>query len=224
MYDRLISLIGINNYELIKNKNILLIGIGGVGSYALEALVRNGFINITIIDNDIIDITNLNRQLYTNQKNIGKIKVEEAKKRCLSINKNINITSLNLYLDNSNIDKILNNKYDYVIDACDSIDTKLLLMINKNTYNYKLISSMGTAKKMDPTKLSITTLDKTINDPLARILRKRIKETNIKDNIYVVSSTEIPIKIDKLGSNNIVPSYAGILCVYYIIDDIIKQK
>lgn len=223
MFDRLITLIGKENYEIIKSKKILLIGVGGVGTYSLEALVRNGFSDITIVDFDKIDITNLNRQLITNMNNIGCYKVLEAKKRYESINPNVNITTVIKKLDEENIKELLDNNFDYVIDACDSLDVKFSLIKNSLHYNYKLISSMGTAKKLDPTKLKITTLDKTVNDPIARILRNKVRKAHINKKIHVVSSEEVAKDIKPLGSINLVPSVAGLLCVSYIVNDILKK-
>ena len=223
MFDRLIALIDESNYNKIKQQKILLVGVGGVGSYALETLVRNGFTNITIIDYDKIDITNLNRQLITNNQNIGHSKVIAGILRSKSINHDILIDGIENKLTETNIEEILALNFDYVIDACDDINIKFLLMLKKEQYKYQLISSMGTAKKLDPTKLKITTLDKTTNDPLARILRKKVKDAKIKYKINVVSSDEVPLPIKTLGSANLVPSVAGILCVSYIINDLIKK-
>jgi tRNA A37 threonylcarbamoyladenosine dehydratase len=223
MFDRLIALIDESNYNKIKQQKILLVGVGGVGSYALETLVRNGFTNITIIDYDKIDITNLNRQLITNNQNIGHSKVIAGILRSKSINPDILIDGIENKLTETNIEEILALNFDYVIDACDDINIKFLLMVKKEQYKYQLISSMGTAKKLDPTKLKITTLDKTANDPLARILRKKVKDAKIKYKINVVSSDEVPLPIKTLGSANLVPSVAGILCVSYIINDLIKK-
>lgn len=222
MFDRIISLIGEDKFNLIKTKKVLIVGIGGVGGYSLETLVRSGFINIDIIDYDKIDITNLNRQIITTQDNIGSLKIKEASSRAISINPNVNIHTYNMFLNKDNIKDILSNNYDYIIDACDSIDTKIELIKETIYSNTKLISCMGTAKKLDPTKLIITTLDKTNYDPLAKIMRKKIKELKINKKIHVVSSTEKIIECKELGSLMTVPATAGILCAKYIIDDIIK--
>ena len=222
MYERIIKLIGENDFNKIKNKKVLIVGLGGVGGYAFETLVRSGINNIDIVDFDKIDISNLNRQIITNQSNIGNIKIEEAKKRALSINPLININAYNIFLDTDNIKKILSNNYDYVIDACDSVNTKLELIKYSVIMNFKLISSMGTARKLNPSMLSITTLDKTNYDPLARILRRKVKELKINKKIYVVSSTEKAIDCDGLGSFMMVPATAGILCATYVINDILK--
>lgn len=224
MFERSISFLGENIHNLIKSKKILLVGVGGVGSMALETLVRNGFTNITIIDYDSIDKSNLNRQIITNSNNIGHSKVIEGILRAKSINPDILIDGIEKRLKTDNINEILNLGYDYIIDACDSIDIKFALIENSLHYQYKLITCLGTAKKKDPTKLSITTLDKTSYDPLAKILRKKVRDANINKKLYVVSSDEVPIKCDSLASLSMVPNTAGILCVSYIIDDIINEK
>lgn len=224
MFERLIGLIGEEKLKEIERKKVLLIGVGGVGSYALEALIRNGFYDITIVDFDTIDLSNLNRQLITDSTNIGKYKVDEAKKRALLINPNINIQAINEKLNKEKLRKLLNQNFDYIIDACDTLDVKFALMENSLHYSYKLISSMGTAKKTDPTKLEITTLDKTNNDPIARLLRNKVRKAHINKKIYVVSSTEVPKQINMLGTANLVPSVAGLLCVSFIFNDIIKNK
>lgn len=224
MFERLIGLIGEEKLKEIERKKVLLIGVGGVGSYALEALIRNGFYDITIVDFDTIDLSNLNRQLITDSTNIGKYKVDEAKKRALLINPNINIQAINEKLNKENLRNLLNKNFDYIIDACDTLDVKFALMENSLHYSYKLISSMGTAKKTDPTKLEITTLDKTNNDPIARLLRNKVRKAHINKKIYVVSSTEVPKQINMLGTANLVPSVAGLLCVSFIFNDIIKNK
>lgn len=223
MFERLIALIGEDKLKEIKEKKILLIGVGGVGSYALEALIRNGFSKITIVDYDKIDISNLNRQIITNFKNIGEYKVNEAKKRALLINPDAEIEIFNQRLDKENLLAILDNDFDYIIDACDTLEVKFALIENSLHHKYKLISSMGTAKKFDPTKLEITTLDKTFNDPIARILRSKVKHAHINKKVHVVSSTEVPKEMDVLGTANLVPSVAGLLCVSYIFNDIIKK-
>ena len=221
MFERVISLVGNEKFEKLKNIKVLIVGCGGVGGYALETLVRSGISNIDIIDFDKIDITNLNRQIITNKDNIGLDKVDEAKKRVLSINPDININVYKIFLNDKNIDEILSNNYDYIIDACDSVDTKIELMKKSISNNFKLISCMGTAKKIDPTKLSITTLDKTNYDKLAKVIRRKIRDLNIAKKIVVVSSTEEIIKSDILGSFMMVPASAGILCAKYVISDVL---
>lgn len=221
MFERLISLIGKDKFKKLQTVNVLVVGIGGVGGYALEALIRSGIINITIVDGDVVEESNLNRQIISSNNNIGKSKVDVAKERALEINPNLNIDARKLFINNDNFNTLLDKKYDYVIDACDDLKVKILLI--KNANKYKLVSSMGTANKFDPSKFQITTLDKTSNDPIARILRRKIKELRIKRKFKVVSSTEAPSQKDKLGTNSFIPGIAGLLCASYVVNDITKK-
>lgn len=217
--ERLESLVGLDVLERIKNLNILIVGIGGVGGYTLESLVRCGVENITIIDYDRVDSSNLNRQIISNLNNIGQLKVDVARKRYTNINDKLNLKTMSIFLDKDNIDSINICQFDYVVDACDSVLTKALLMGVCVSKNIKIISSMGTAKKMDATKLSITTLDKTNYDKLAKKLRNVVPK-NIQRKIKVVSSTEQVKDINVLGSNSFVPATSGLLITNYIINDV----
>lgn len=220
--NRLESLIGKDNLNNVRNLNILLVGIGGVGGYTFESLVRSGVNNITIIDYDRIDSSNLNRQIITNSSNIGLFKTDEAKKRGLLINEDINITTKNIFLNEESLKEINLNEYDYVVDACDSVSTKVLLINECINRNIKIISSMGTAKKMDATKLKITSLDKTSYDKLAKKLRSLI-DKKIQKKVVVISSTEEVKDINVLGSNSYVPAVAGLLITNYIINDVVNN-
>ena len=158
MFERLISLVGKDKFSKLQGIKVLVVGIGGVGGYAFEALVRSGFTNITIVDGDVIEESNLNRQIITSSKLVGMKKVEAAKTRALEINPNININTIAEFINLNNFEELLmKDNYDYVIDACDDLDLKFLLI--KNSNRYKLISSMGTANKVNPSLFSITTLD-----------------------------------------------------------------
>jgi len=224
MYERLISLIGQDKFDIMQNAKVLIVGIGGVGGYSLEAITRSVIKHITIIDGDNVEISNLNRQIISNQNNINTPKVDVAKERILSIHPDANITTYNYRLDKSNVDDILRSDFDYIIDACDDIDAKLLLIEKSLKYRYKLISSMGTANKFNPNLFEITELSKTNNDPIARILRKKVKELKINKKIWVVSSTETPKDNGNvLGTNSYIPGMAGLMCASYVINDIIKS-
>lgn len=223
MFERLISLIGKDKFSKLQTTNVLVVGIGGVGGYALEALVRSGIMNISIIDYDKIELSNLNRQIITSNDNIGLTKVDVAKERVLKINPDANINTFNESLNGDNIDRILENKFDYIIDACDTISTKVLIIEKSLKNKYKLISCMGTANKANPALLSITELSKTSNDPIAKILRKKIKDLKINKKIPVVSSTETPVIKQQLGTNSYIPGIAGLLCASYVINDITKK-
>ncbi len=220
MFERFELLVG-DKINDIKVKKILVIGVGGVGSYTVESLVRCGISNITIIDNDVIDITNLNRQLMTTHDNIGLSKVEVLEKRIKSINSDCNVTAINTFVDDSNIDAIITD-YDYVVDACDTVKTKLSIIRVCNKLGIKLISSMGTGNKMNPSLLQVTDIYKTNYDPLAKIIRSNCRKMGIK-KLTVVCSKELPIKkgIKTIPSNSFVPATAGLLITSYIINDIV---
>ena len=223
MYERTLKIINKEQFNKVIKKPILLVGLGGVGGYALESLVRFGFQNITIIDHDNISLSNLNRQIIATSENIGLAKAEEAQKRATKINKNINIKVLATFLTKDNISQ-LSTEYDYIIDACDTITTKLELIKFAIKNNIKIISCLGTGNRLDPTKLVITDIWQTNYDPVAKILRKLLRDNNINTKIPVIWSKEIPIKTgdSQPGSICTVPAVAGIYMVSYIINDSLK--
>ena len=224
MFERTISLIGVENFNKIKENTILIVGLGGVGGYATEALVRSGIHNLILIDHDKIDITNINRQIISTNNNIGNNKVDEFKKRISEINPNCNVITHKLFLDRNNYNILDDYQIDYIVDCCDSVDTKKLLIDYSLDKNIKLISSMGTANKLDPTKLTITDIRKTSYDPLAKILRKYVNDLKTNKKIMVVSSTEPPLKKENLSTLIFVPATAGLLCANYVIKDIANNK
>lgn len=218
--------IGNNNINKIKNTTVAIVGLGGVGSYAVESLARSGIGKLVIIDKDIIDITNLNRQLMSLYSNIGKYKTEVWEERIRDINPNCKIIKINEFITKYNIDKILKENPDYLVDACDTIETKKELIRSCIKNKIKIISSMGTGNKLNPEKLQIIDIRKTNYDPIAKIIRKMIKEERIKEKIPVVCSSEQAIKIESntISSNAFVPATSGLLCTSYIINDIIKGE
>ena len=225
MLDRLELLIGMGNIEKIKNTKVLLVGIGGVGGYALESLIRSGIENITIIDYDRVESSNLNRQIISNLNNIGKLKVEEAKKRIEQINKNCNLNIIKEKITLDNFDILNIKEYDYVIDACDTVEIKKQIIRECLKNNIKFISSMGTGYKMDPTKLKIIDVRKTSYDPIAKKIRKMIKDEKLKGKIMVVSSTETKkVNSKVIASNSFVPAISGLMCTSYVINDIVGDK
>lgn len=219
---RLNKILTNDEIKAIRSKTILVIGIGGVGGYALESIARMGVNNIIIVDNDVVDITNLNRQLISLNSNIGEKKVEVAKKRILDINKDCNVITIDKFITEENILDLFKYHIDYVIDACDTISTKIALIRECLNRNIKIISCMGTGNKFHPEMLEITELKKTSYDPLAKILRNKFKDE--KRKIMVVCSKEkgINIKDRTPGSTSLVPSSAGIMCASYIINDILE--
>ena len=221
MEERLIWLLE-DKLEIIKNKTVLIIGLGGVGSYALETLARTCFKKLIIVDNDKIDITNLNRQLMSNIDNIGKYKTDVWEKRIKQINPNCQVIKITEFITKNNLPNLFQEKIDYVIDACDTLDTKKEIIKYCLENNIKFITSLGMANRIDATKVKFSYLDKTAYDPLAKKLRLLIRKENIKGKIPVIYSEEIPIKNKKLGSIAHVPAIAGLLCTNYIINDILK--
>lgn len=223
MFERLITLIGEDKVDKLKNINVLIVGLGGVGGYALEALVRSDVCNLTIVDGDVVELSNLNRQIISKQDVVGKSKAIVAQTRVLEINPDINLRVINEFISENNFSLLNVDSFDYVIDACDDLNLKMLLI--KNADKYKLISSMGTANKMDMTRFKITTIDKTSYDPLAKIIRKKIKDEKIKTKFKVVSSDEKVIKNGtKLGTIAYMPAVSGLLCASYVISDIIENN
>ena len=223
MFERLITLIGEDNVNKLKKANVLIVGLGGVGGYALETLVRSGIYNLTIVDGDIVELSNLNRQIISKRDVIGRPKALVAQARTLEINPDVNLKVINEFISEDNFSLLNIDSFDYVIDACDDLNLKLLLI--KNADKYKLISSMGTANKMDMTRFKITTIDKTSYDPLAKIIRKKIKEEKIQTKFKVVSSDEKIIKNGtKLGTIAYMPAVSGLLCASYVINDIIDNN
>lgn len=223
MFDRTISLVGEECFSKIQNSTVLVVGLGGVGGYSVEALVRSGIGNIILVDYDKVDITNLNRQIISNTNNIGFYKTDEFKKRILSINPKCNIIIENVFLNNENINLLDKYNIDYIIDACDTVNTKKLLIDYSISNDIKLISCMGTAKKMDVSKLQIIDIRKTSYDPLAKIIRKYVNSLKTNKKIMVVSSDEKPSLNKDLASMVFVPAAAGLMCASYVIDNIIKE-
>ena len=218
---RLESLIGPEKIEQIKKLNILVIGLGGVGGYALESLVRCGIERFTIVDGDTIKPSNINRQIIATSKNNNKYKTKEWKKRIKLINPNCKVNIINTMINEDNIEVLFGEKYDYIIDCCYTSKVKVLLVKLCYEKGIKLVSSMGMANKMDATKIQISTLDKTEMDPLARKIRSELRRESkdLMRNTIVVYSIENAIHNNMLGSTSFVPSVAGLFITNYIINN-----
>lgn len=224
MFSRLERIIDETDFLKIKQIKVLIVGLGGVGGHAFEALVRMGVVNFTVIDNDVFDVSNLNRQLLATQDNISLKKVLEAEKRAKTINSDVNIEALDWFLNTDNFDKLVIDRFDYVLDCCDTVETKILLIKKCLENNIKVISCMGSGNRFDPTKLEITNIWKTNNDPLAKKMRKLLKDNHITKKVNVVCSREIPVKSgQQIGSTSLVPSVAGIYMASFVINDIISK-
>lgn len=230
MFSRLELLIG-DNIQKLKNANILVFGVGGVGGFVVEGLIRSGIGHITIVDNDEVSLTNLNRQIIATRDTIGKKKVQVMKERILSINPDCDVQTLEMFYLPETADQIDLTKYDYVIDAIDTITAKIELAVRCEKLNVPLISSMGTGNKMNPALLQVSDIYKTSVCPLAKVMRRELKARKVK-HLKVVFSTEKPLKPrpsnEKTskrsvpGSTAFVPSSAGLLIVSEVVKDLLQ--
>ena len=214
-FTRSIGLIGEDNFFRLQDKVILIAGLGGVGGTAFEALVRTGLKKFIIIDRDIVDVSNLNRQLLYVESDIGKSKVETAKNRALSISPEVEVEALQI--DVKNLSDI---KADFIVDCIDDVNAKVSLIKYATTHNIPLISSMGMANKCDPSKIKVATLNKSTVDPLAKKMRYELKKNNIDySNVMCVYSDESPFKDgNKLHSLMMVTSTAGLHIASYVVN------
>lgn len=230
MFSRLELLIG-DDIQKLKNANILVFGVGGVGGFVVEGLVRSGIGHITIVDNDEVSLTNLNRQIIATRDTIGKKKVQVMKERILSINPDCDVQTLEMFYLPETADQIDLTKYDYVIDAIDTITAKIELAVRCEKLKVPLISSMGTGNKMNPALLQVSDIYKTSVCPLAKVMRRELKARKVK-HLKVVYSTEKPLKprpsSEKTskrsvpGSTAFVPSSAGLLIVSEVVKDLLQ--
>lgn len=193
-------LIGEEGIDKLRKAHILLIGVGGVGSYCAESLIRAGVGHITIVDYAKVEESDFNRQLPGLISNLNKDKVEVFKDRLLDINKNLDIKAINCIFNEESSEKIFNQKYDYVVDAIDMVSSKIHLIELCIKNNIPIISSMGMGNKLDPTKIEVSDISKTHTCPLAKVMRKELRNRGI-ENLKVVFSTEEPLKIKEKVSN-----------------------
>ena len=226
-------LLGEKAMKKLSQSRVAVFGIGGVGGYVVEALVRSGLGAIDLIDNDTVDITNLNRQIIAKTSNIGIPKVEVAKSRILEINPDVKIQTFQLFYTPETKSMFDFSSYDYVVDAIDTVTAKLSLIEETKKTSTPIICSMGTGNKLEPTMLEVADISKTSVCPLARVIRTELKKRGIKD-VKVVYSKEIPIKPAKSmenmpdgkhqipGSNSFVPATAGLIIASEVIKDLIK--
>lgn len=227
IYNRTEMLIGKDNLNILNNANILILGIGGVGSYVLESLARVGIGNITIVDKDVIDVTNINRQIIATTSSVGLNKVDVAKDRVYDINSNIKLKTLKEKISVDNIDKIISNEFNYVIDCIDDFKAKIEVIKYCYDNDIKIISCMGMANKLNPLDIRVDDINKTTQCKLAKKVRKELKSLNVSKLkvVYSVENTrELLVDNDEsiLGSVSFVPSTAGLVIASEVIKDIIK--
>lgn len=230
IYTRTELLIGREKLEILKKSKVIVFGIGGVGSFTVEALARCGVGKISMVDFDTIDITNVNRQIHAFKENVGLYKVDEMKKRVNSINEDIIVDTFKEKLEKENISKFNLEEYDYIVDAIDTITSKIFLAKYAFEKNIKIISAMGAGNKMDPTRLKVSDINKTTTCPLARVLRRELKKVEVK-KLKVVYSDEKSVgeKIENEqrrksspSSISFMPSVMGLIIASEIVKDLIK--
>lgn len=230
-FSRTELLIGKQGLDKLKNAKIAVFGIGGVGSFVVEGLARAGVGNFILIDNDVVSESNINRQIIATHKTIGKDKVQVEKERILEINPNANIEIYKEFFMPDSKD-YFDNTVSYIADCIDTITAKIELIVRAKKQNIPIISCMGTGNKLDPTKFEITDIYKTTVCPLAKVMRKELKNRQI-ESLKVLYSKEEPIKktiIDEEsrkmipGSISFVPSVAGLIIAGEIVKDIIKKQ
>ncbi len=210
--------------NILKDKTILVLGLGGVGGYVVESLVRCGIGNLILVDYDKVDITNINRQIIATYSNIGKLKTECFKERIMDINKECKVTLINVFYGEDNKDSLFNKKVDYVIDCCDSLNSKKILIEECFKRNIPIISSMGTGNKFHPELFSISRLKKTEYDPLSKKLRYLLKDQKELLEVEVLYSKEKPMPYKgKIGSISYVPSVAGLLLTSHVINKFLEK-
>ncbi|NCT37324.1 tRNA threonylcarbamoyladenosine dehydratase [Bacillus sp. EB93] len=234
--------IGKEGIDILKNTTVAVLGVGGVGSFSAEALARTGVGRIILVDKDDVDITNVNRQIHALLSTVGQPKAELMKNRIQDINPDCEVIALKMFYTEETFEEFFSYGLDYVIDASDTVIYKMHVMKECLKRNIKVISSMGAANKMDPTRFQIADISKTHTDPLAKVIRTRLRKEGIIKGIPVVFSDESPIviredvrkevgndeaKIRKAqmppSSNAFVPSVAGLIAASWVINDLLKD-
>lgn len=216
-------LIGKEGTEKLKKAKVAVYGIGGVGSFVVEGLIRAGVGHIVLIDNDIISISNLNRQIHATHQTIGKRKIEVMKQRILEINPGAMVDTYMAQEIEEGEENIIDKSFSYVVDAVDTVTTKLKLIEKANQLQVPILSCMGTGNKLEPAKFEITNIEKTSVCPLARVMRKELKKRGI-DKVKVLYSKEEPRQAKEQktpGSISFVPSVAGLMIAGEVIRDIL---
>ncbi len=229
-------LLGREALDKLKNSKVAIFGIGGVGSYVAEGLIRSGVGHLVFIDHDEVAISNINRQIHATSKTVGQPKAELMKARALEINPNIEVTTHIEVYNAESKDRLIKEDYDYVVDAIDMVTSKLLMVEQCQEMNIPIMCSMGTGNKLDPTKFEVTDIYKTSICPLAKVMRQELKKRRVK-KLKVVYSKELPITPQAIkdetvkstvtrrqtpGSVGFVPSVAGMIIASEVVKDLIN--
>ena len=232
IFERTELLVGSKGIEKLNKAKVIVFGIGGVGGHAVEALARSGVGNLTLVDNDVVSVSNINRQIIALHSTVGRYKTEVMKERILDVNPECNVETINLFYDLDTANDFDLSKYDYVIDAIDSVKSKIELIVRAKNAGTPVISAMGAGNKLHPELFEIADISKTSVCPLARIVRKELKVRGI-NHLKVVYSKEQPVvpllpkeeKGYKLvpGSTAFSPSVMGLIIASEIVKDVIQK-
>lgn len=234
--------IGREGLDAMKNSTVAVLGIGGVGTFAAEALARSGIGRIVLVDKDVVDITNINRQIHALLTTVGQPKAELMKERIGLINPECDAIALRMFYTEETYEQFFSYPLDYVVDASDTISYKIHLIKQCLERKIPIISSMGAANKMDPTRFQVADISKTSMDPIARVVRQKLRKDGIHKGVKVVFSTEEPVKprpdvTETVGnpnseirkaqqppsSNAFVPSVAGLIMASVVVRDLLKK-
>ena len=228
MFSRTIALLGADGLKKLNNAHVAVFGLGGVGGYVVEALARSGVGSLTLVDNDVVSISNLNRQIIALHSTVGKLKTDVFSSRIQDINPDCKVQTLPLFVLPDNVQTIDFSKFDYVVDAIDTVSGKLAIIAQAKSYNVPVLSSMGTGNKLDAQKFEIADIEKTSVCPLARVMRRELKKRGI-NGVKVLYSKEEPITPNTsqtdankplVGSVAFVPSVAGLLIAGEVVKDL----
>ena len=235
-FSRTEKVIGKAAMEKLAASKVAVFGIGGVGTFAVEGLIRAGLGKIVLVDDDCICLTNINRQIHATRKTIGKPKVEAMRDRILEINPEVEVTTYQKFYLPETENELIQPDYDYIIDAIDTVSGKIGLVMKAREMGIPIISSMGTGNKLDPTRLEISDISKTSVCPLARVMRKELRDRGIT-SLKVLYSREEPIKPEETentredtvrhqvpGSVSFVPSAAGLIIAGEVVKDLIREE
>ncbi len=248
-FSRTELIIGPEGLEKLKNTSVAILGVGGVGSFAVEALARCGIGKLVLVDKDDVDITNINRQIHANLHTVGRSKVELMRERIAAINPECEVVALQMFYNEETRDRFFAHRLDYVIDAMDTISAKIDLVVECKRRGIPIVSSMGAANKLDPTRFQVADISETSYDPIAKVMRRELRKHGIHQGVTVVYSKEEPVKkradvLDKIvtdpnspirkakeppASNAFVPPVSGLYMAGIVFNDlmgtpIVKHK
>ena len=224
-FSRLVKVIGEDDFSILNKSKVLVLGCGGVGGYVVEALARSGIGTLVIVDFGNIDESNINRQIIALDSTVGLKKVDVLEKRIKDINRDCNVIKIDKFITVDNLDELFNYDIDFFVDACDTTSVKKEIIKRCINKKIKFISCMGTGNKLDPSKLEIIDIRKTSNDPLARMIRKFVKDEKINSKVMVLCSSEVPVKTgDRTpGSTAFVPPAAGLMIASYVVKKLLNK-